>query len=169
MTKTIYISADTDNLLQKKVFHYELFYSKKYNVPILLIQAIIKTESLNNIFAIRFEKHLKTKKWYNRSLLKTHKKDEFAYCSYGLMQILFGTARSHGYRGTPFMLYQPKYNIKYGTKYLSFLLKRYKGNIDDVISSYNQGTPRKKNGKYLNQPYVNKVKKAMKLVFNFKN
>lgn len=58
--------------------------------------------------------------------------------SYGLMQILYGTARDMGFRGDPEDLLNPETNIFYGTKYQAWLYKRY-SDWDAVIHAYNEG------------------------------
>lgn len=80
-------------------------------------------------------------------------------CSWGLMQIMGATAREHGFRGVFLSsLCQPTIGLEYGCKHLSNLVKRYKGNLLDAVSAYNQGTARRDDsGKYRNQRYVDKV------------
>ena len=48
------------------------------------------------------------------------------------------------------------YNIEYGAKYLSKQYRRY-GNWQDAVAAYNAGSAIVKNGKYINQSYVNYV------------
>ena len=68
--------------------------------------------------------------------------------SRGLMQVTLRTARWLGFRGAPQTLYNPWVNIRYGTKYLAYLLKRYT-NVSDVLAAYNDGRPRKRHGRYV--------------------
>ncbi len=78
--------------------------------------------------------------------------------SYGLMQILLGTGRMIVPNISVEQLLTPEININVGSKYLAQLYAKY-NSIDDMISSYNQGSPRKDaSGNYLNQVYVNNVK-----------
>jgi len=84
--------------------------------------------------------------------------------SYGLMQILLGTA--HGYNRwlTAADLYDPATNLTYGTKFFMDLVARW-GLTSDAIASYNAGSPRKNaSGQYTNsrgdtgvQAYVDSV------------
>ncbi|GAG89241.1 unnamed protein product, partial [marine sediment metagenome] len=118
-------------------------------------------ESAGNLFAIRYEPHLARAKWYTRHLTDEERRDEFYFCSYGPMQILFAVARNHGFRGTPTQLFKPKNSIAYGVLHLKHLLRRFK-NIPDTVSSYNQGSPAKikqgrNKGLYKNQKYVDNV------------
>lgn len=117
--------------------------SQKYNIETALIKAIIKTESNWDVNASRFE---------------AHKGD----ASWGLMQLLLSTARE--VLGNPQLittqLIQPRNNIEAGTKFLSQLWRRF-GNLRDSIAAYNAGSPRLgKDGKYVNQDYVDKVMNA---------
>lgn len=102
------------------------YYSKKYHVPITLILAIADYES-------RF----KTKPG--------------AGGERGIMQIMPATAQGLGYKGTTDDLSKHENSIKYGTLFLSVLLKKYKNNIMDTISAYNLGETKFK------RPYNNPV------------
>jgi soluble lytic murein transglycosylase-like protein len=165
--KRYYISAVTNNIITKEISHYIEYYSKEYGVEKALIEAIIMQESKENPTAMRYEPHLTKAKWYLKLLTEEQKKDPFSYFSMGSMQVLFGIAKHHGFKGTPHELLNPKYSIAYGVIYLKDLIDRYY-NIEDVISSYNQGSPKKyktgkQAGQYHNQiRYVNPVLKYYK-------
>jgi len=53
----------------------------------------------------------------------------------GLMQLIPATAERFGVDN----IYSPDQNIKGGSKYLKFLLDRYKGNLKKTIAAYNAG------------------------------
>ena len=53
----------------------------------------------------------------------------------GLMQLIPATAERFGVTDS----YNPSQNIRGGTKYLKFLLDRYKGNLKKTIAAYNAG------------------------------
>ena len=53
----------------------------------------------------------------------------------GLMQLIPATAERFGVKN----IYSPEQNIRGGTKYLKFLLARYKGDLRKTIAAYNAG------------------------------
>src|SRR3972149_6856869 len=117
-----------------------------FEVPAVLIKAVIAKESSFNEKAYRFESKLND-------------------ASHGLMQVLYHTAIALGFEGKPDDLYKPDVNIYYGTMLLSINLKCSRGKIDTAISAYNAGwsskrpfdAKRKKDGNFFNQDYVDKV------------
>lgn len=81
----------------------------------------------------------------------------------GLMQILEGTARDLGLKGTvgddntrTAGLYEPALNVQLGTKYLRQLYDRYPGETwDRIYAAYNAGhIAELDNGALINQPNV---------------
>ena len=128
-----------------------------------LIHAIILTESAGDPLAMRYEPGFR---WTvqdpdGRPRTCTVKTEErLQMFSFGLMQIMGATARDLGFKGWLSELLDPKVNIKYGTLLLISLSKRYQG--DDIIASYNAGSPRfTTSGDYVNQEYVDKVKEKI--------
>ena len=119
----------------------------KYTVPESLIRAVIQTES-------NFKSGIKTPE-YKKD--KAGKEYLYGY-SYGLMQILDKTGRLFGIKD-PELLRDDTINIYTGTEHLRNLLKNYKGNISDTVAAYNAGRKKFKNGKLINQGYVDKVLK----------
>lgn len=115
-----------------------LEYAIRRGLDPALIKAIVKWES-------NFKPYLKTPESRGRF-------------SYGLMQILDQTARTVFGIYDPRILFDPRTNIHYGTKYMASLKKRYPDNIKDQIASYNAGSPKFDLwGRYINQNYVDKV------------
>jgi soluble lytic murein transglycosylase-like protein len=80
----------------------------------------------------------------------------------GLMQLMPGTARELGVRNG----YSPWQNIHGGTKYLNFLLKRYKGNKAYAAAAYNGGPGAVSKTK---GPRFNQVKRYSKKVMRAYN
>lgn len=80
--------------------------------------------------------------------------------SWGLMQIMGAVAREYGFSEAFFPeLCDPETNIRYGCKYLQRLHKRYGDQHGWIgaVAAYNAGTVIFKNGKLINQQYVDKV------------
>ena len=154
----MYVSFDTEKILKEEIKSAINKYNVEYGVEKALIKAIIMKESSDNPFAMRYEKHLKKANWYLKNIPGKYKDSKFAYCSMGCMQILYGIAKSYGFKGTPHELLNPDTSVKYGVRHLKELIKRYYY-LDRVISAYNQGTPATvvKTGKFKNQSYVDGV------------
>lgn len=86
-------------------------YAKRYRVDSNLIKSIITAESCFKIKALS-----------NKG-------------AQGLMQLIPATAERFGVRNS----YSSEQNIHGGTKYLKFLIDRFKGNLKKVIAAYNAG------------------------------
>jgi len=95
----------------------------KYDVDPKIIFATIMVESNGNPKAIRYEPQIND-------------------ASYGLGQILYGTANLIGFRGNPNDLYNPEVNIDLIGRYHKRNLEAY-GNlsIDKLATAYNAGNP----------------------------
>lgn len=103
--------------------------------------------------------------------------------SQGLMQIQVPSATDVGFRGNASQLRNPRLNIKYGTKYLSWLMYRWKLSENDALDAYNRGIGkvlrRRYKGDWEKHKYVGKIlcyqrAKKMNLSYsycykNFKN
>lgn len=79
--------------------------------------------------------------------------------SYGLMQIRYETALDMGMPSVlePSDLLFARTNITYGTKYLKWLLTRYRGDLQKTLSAYNQGPGNLDRYGITNWKYVNGV------------
>lgn len=136
--------------------------SEKYRTNPKLIAAIILQESNVNECATRYESHYR---WLYRPEFfakknNTTEETETIHqkTSWGLMQIMGAVARELGFDSDMVKLCDPAINIRFGVMHLAKLKKRYGSNYNDLISSYNAGSPRKNSsGKYVNQYYVDRV------------
>lgn len=88
--------------------------SAKYNVPVEVISGVILQESNGNHLA---KSHVGAK---------------------GLMQLMPGTAKRFGVKDS----YDPRQNIEGGTKYLRFLMDKFKGDLSLTYAGYNAGEHR---------------------------
>jgi soluble lytic murein transglycosylase-like protein len=126
-----------------------------HGLPWELVAAIALTESSMNPWAMRYEPQYKYLMGTEETLTATERAGQMI--SWGLMQVMGGVAREHGYKGCFPMLCEPTIGINYGCLHLKKFKTRYPGSWQDVIASYNAGRPVKRDGKYINQDYVDKV------------
>jgi len=117
------LTSEYDNLIAEA--------ASKYQVPFDWIKAVIGCESNFDAAAYRAEAAIND-------------------ASYGLMQVLYGTAKNLGYQGLPQGLLDPATNIDLGTKLLRQLIDRFGMMFEEIYSAYNSGAPRN----YLTNPTV---------------
>ncbi len=137
--------------------------SGKYQLDFKLVDAIIQTESSYNIYAVRFEPKstgLVIPSKYARINFTTEESElTLQKFSWGITQIMGSTARWLGYQGPMPFLCDVDTNLNWACRYLS-KLKSEHGVNDQVIASYNAGSPRRKpSGDFVNQEYVDRVLK----------
>lgn len=135
--------------------------SKVYNLDPKLVASIVMVESSGEPCATRYEPHFKyllTPKLFSTQLRITEETEiQQQKMSFGLMQVMGSVARELGHEGHLVELCEPTVGLNYGCKQLKRLFDRY-GKLGDVVSAYNQGSPRKTlSGEYRNQSYVDKV------------
>lgn len=94
----------------------------KYAVPFEWIKAVVMQESSGNPNAYRAEPAIND-------------------ASYGLMQLLYSTAKGLGYTGTPEGLYDPMINIGLGSKLIGQIRQRVGDDFAAMYSAYNSGSP----------------------------
>jgi soluble lytic murein transglycosylase-like protein len=99
-----------------------------------LLRAIVWQESRGDPLAARFE-------------------PKISDTSYGLGQVLLGTARDLGFAGTVQELLDPATNLFYAAKYLRSRFDRYP-DFRLAVASYNSGSPIFRNGLLANETYV---------------
>jgi soluble lytic murein transglycosylase-like protein len=100
--------------------------AEEYDLDPNLIFATIMVESGGNTYAVRQEPRIHD-------------------ASYGLGQLLYGTARGIGYRGTPEGLFDPEVNIKLIAKYHKRNFDHYTDlDSKELTIAYNTGSPYKR-------------------------
>lgn len=139
------------------------------NIEPSLIAAIVMTESSGQPYATRYEAQWKyladVDSHANRLKITVMTETMHQATSWGLMQIMGGTARDLGFRDHMPRLCEVDTGLLWGCLYIARLKNRFPA-LPDMIAAYNAGTPRKDNGgKYFNQAYVDKV---MSYVAEFK-
>lgn len=138
----------------------------EYNVDKDLLAAIVMTESSGNPKVMRYEpgyRYLVTPAEYASALGISHDTEiTLQKMSYGLCQVMGGKAREQGFSGMLTDMLDPELCLKHGALFLRSLAVKHWLEVD-VISSYNQGSPRKTpGGMYANQTYVDKVDKFLR-------
>lgn len=136
---------------------------EKYDIRPEVVYALIKVESGGDSFATRFEPGYTafySAREFAKENLITRKTEEIHQAtSWGLMQVMGGTARRLGLEAPIPVLIDPANNIEYGCKLLADIKTRYRS-LWDVVASYNAGRVRRNAaGNYHNQRYVDKVAK----------
>ena len=153
------------------------------NIPYKIVRGIILTESNGNQYAWKVEPpyrylvNVSTRQPFRT--LTTEEIDsekapkDFPYLhnissrdtewwgqqsSWGLMQVMGAVAREYGFKGA-FPELCSDVGSEYGEMHLSKLADRFlmSSGWDGVVAAYNAGSPRKKDGAYVNQIYVNQV------------
>lgn len=135
---------------------------KRPEITTELVMAIIETESSGNPWAMRYEEmyiYINLRAPRPESCTALTEKI-LQKSSFGLMQIMGGTARHLGFKRWLGELLEPETNIRYGVLWLSRLYDEYHEShgIEGVIAAYNSGSPRKSSsGEYVNKGYVEKI------------
>lgn len=137
----------------------------RWRVDPKLMSAIITVESAWNPWAVRYEPNygypVVPDGYARTNNISKETERQCQHFSWGLCQVMGGTARYLGYNGALTQLLDPFTNLMYGCKYLSSKLKEYP-TTRDLISAYNAGTPvMMPTGKYANQDYVDRVLAAL--------
>lgn len=126
-----------------------------------LLGAVVRQESNGKTHAVRYEGHFK---WLNSpgNFAKANGISEetetvLQKISFGLVQIMGGTARDIGFSGPLTSLCEPEIGLYWGGKYLKKMLDKY-STVEEALASYNAGSPRRnQNGDFVNQYYVDRV------------
>lgn len=137
-------------------------HSKKENLDPFLLMAIIETESNGQTWAVRHEpkwSHFCQPHVFCRDLTISEATEKALQAmSWGLCQVMGAVARELGFKDHLTKLCLEDLNLEVGAKKIKKLTSKYSG-LEDAIAAYNAGIPKvMADGKYFNQPYVNKVK-----------
>lgn len=142
----------------------------QHGVPPGMVLAIALVESgaeTNQAVAYRFEPGF----W--RTYLADnpeyqHSTPERVSASYGIMQVMYPTAREHGYRGEPEGLCNPDTNLTIACKVLLGLYKWAGswGKVEAIVAAYNGGRGVGRTGPYKGKQaeYIAKYYRAFKQV-----
>lgn len=109
-----------------------------YGLDPHLITAVCVKESGLHADAFRYEpdfwdRYLKDNKDYKDAMPRR------VSSSYGLMQLMFPTARENGFEGEPEELFVPSTNLRYGCAHFKKLLDWAEGNEAKALAAYNGG------------------------------
>ncbi len=132
-----------------------------------LVEALAATESSFNPKATRYEPNFY--KTYILPMLHQNAitPDEAIgrATSWGLIQIMGQVAREKRFMGNFEELLEPATGLHWGLKHLKHFIDKYSElGLDYAIASYNAGSPRIINGKFVNNVYVEKVHKYLKQI-----
>jgi soluble lytic murein transglycosylase-like protein len=127
-----------------------------------VIEAVVLTESGGLANAYRYEPA------YWARYIQHHKSDHLRLmhprrvaASYGLMQVMYPTAYSLGFRGEPEELFLPQQSLLYGVRLLGEHLSWSQGHLDAALAAYNGGRKGNAGPPYRNGVYLAKVKKHL--------
>lgn len=157
----------TDEVLHKLPWPAIWEFAGKRNIDGELIAAIILQESGGNQYAMRFEpkwRYFKDVDLWAATLHCTAETERTGQAtSWGVMQVMGGTARSYKFGGWFTELCDPEANIEVGSHLLMDLLEKYR-EPRKAVSAYNAGVPTDKNSGYVDKVLENyfSIKEEMK-------
>jgi soluble lytic murein transglycosylase-like protein len=112
--------------------------ASRYGLDPTLVEAVVRKESSGLTHAYRYEPD-----FYRRYLASNPAYDganpRRVAASYGLMQIMYPTARERGFTEAPEFLFVPVIGLDWGCNYLASLLRRFKGQLNLALAAYNGG------------------------------
>jgi soluble lytic murein transglycosylase-like protein len=112
--------------------------SREFELDVSLLYAIMMQESSGQAHAYRFEPA-----FYNRYLKGKPEWSDLIpariSASYGLFQIMYPTAREHGFKGYPEELFVPEISGKIACKILKNLIQWSEGDLSKAVAAYNGG------------------------------
>jgi len=133
----------------------------KYGLDPALVAAICANESAWHPQAVRYESHVgkyvQDPAKHRPMGCSEETERRLQMMSFSLMQVMGFNIRAMGFGGWLTDYLDPVKGLDIGCKFLAGLFKRW-SKVEDVVSAYNQGSPRRgQDGKYSNQPYVDHV------------
>lgn len=144
------------------------------NIDPIVLLALVTTESSFNQYAIRYEpKYI----WiYNAKELAMELKCSIEsmrmmqMTSWGICQIMGGSAYETGFKGWCTELCDPNINLKWSCKYLKKLITRQSLTDPlDIYAAWNYGHVHKTNGIYSNNQAVLRFKRNLTMIKRFEN
>lgn len=133
-----------------------------YNLNETMVLAVVLIESSANPWATQYEPHYKwvtsigayaRRRGVTRETEEVHQKT-----SWGLGQIMGGTARSLGFFGDLPQLAVPQVGLFYSCKYMAEIRRKHEQMLD-IVAAYNRGhVDILPDGRYKNYKYVDKFK-----------
>ena len=140
--------------------------ARLHGLPVRLVKAIVEVESGGNPWAVRYEPMFYSRYIQGKGVrgifpCSNATEERLRAHSFGLMQIMGATAREVGFQSAYLTeLCEPDVNLEWCCRYLSGLVKKH-GGVEPAVAAYNAGSPRKGiDGRWVNQAYVDKVRKA---------
>lgn len=145
-------------------FHYDLAVrsaAAAHGLEPALVKAIVLAESDGKTAAYRYEpgfwlRYMADKPEYRNAI------PQRVSASYGLMQVMYTTARQHGFIGDPEHLMVPDVGLKYGCRHMAYLITECQGDVEMALAQYNGGKFGNERRPFRNQLYVHKVMKLYK-------
>lgn len=143
--------------------------ARQHGLPPELVRAIVEVESEGKPLSARYEpafydRYVKDAKIKATPPCSLATERMLRASSFGLMQIMGQTAREVGFEGTFLTeLCEPEIGLEYGCRYLAKLARQHHDRYgwEGVVAAYNAGSPRPTDsGHWVNQPYVDKIRKA---------
>ena len=126
------------------------------SLPVECVLAFCMAESSFHTYAIKFEPQYRWLYGDQKTMSISERLGQMH--SWGLMQVMGGVAREHGFVGDFTQLWEPEIGLRYGMRHLRRYYARHQ-KWPETIASYNAGSPVVVDGKFKNQAYVDKVLK----------
>jgi soluble lytic murein transglycosylase-like protein len=131
--------------------------AERFKLDPVLVEAVVLTESAGRTHAYRYEPQFYAKYLYGKPEWM-HDIPERVSASYGLMQIMYVTAREVGFtQSAPEYLFVPEIGLEFGCRKLRQLLDWAQGRVPQALAAYNGGKKANTTPPYRNQAYVDKV------------